>query len=130
MSRTTGLETPMKQPRFRLHRLTTALMLTGVLVACGGKDPEQLVASARDYLQKNDNAAAIIELKNALQEKNDFPEARLLLGKALLDSGDVVGAEAELRKAESRLAGLKDLRHKVARRLCERGILRADEITT
>lgn len=89
----------MKNPRFRLHRLTTALMLTGVLVACGGKDPEQLVASARNYLQKNDNAAAIIELKNALQEKNDFPEARLLLGQALLDSGDVVGAEAELRKA-------------------------------
>lgn len=89
----------MKAPRFSLHRLTAALVLTGVLVACGGKDPEQLVASARDYLKKNDNAAAIIELKNALQEKNDFPEARLLLGQALLDSGDMVGAEAELRKA-------------------------------
>lgn len=89
----------MKHSRFRLHRLTAVLCLTGVLVACGGKDPEQLVASARDYLQKNDNAAAIIELKNALQEKSDLPEARLLLGKALLNNGDPVGAETELRKA-------------------------------
>lgn len=82
-----------------LHRLTVALLLAGVLSACGNKDPQQLVASARDYLQKNNAAAAIIELKNALQAQPDLAEARFLLGKALLENGDVVGAEAELRKA-------------------------------
>lgn len=34
---------------------------------------------------------------------------------------------ASLQTWVTRLAGLKDLRHKVARRLCDRGILRADE---
>ena len=87
---------PMKHS---LQHLSAALLLAGVLTACGNQDPQALVSAARDHLQKNDPAAAIIELKNALQEKPDFPEARLLLGKALLESGDVVGAEAELRKA-------------------------------
>lgn len=82
-----------------LCRLSVALLLAGLLGACGNKDPQQSVAAARDYLQKNDNAAAVIELKNALQEKPDYPEARVLLGTALLNSGDPVGAEAELRKA-------------------------------
>lgn len=89
----------MKPTKLSLQRLSAALLLAGVLGACGNKDPQAFVAAAREHLQKNDNAAAIIELKNALQEKPDFPEARVLLGKALLDSGDVVGAEAELRKA-------------------------------
>jgi len=34
---------------------------------------------------------------------------------------------ASLKTWLGRLAGIKDLRHKVARRLCDRGILRADE---
>ena len=82
-----------------LTRWIAAALLVGALGACGSKDPQALVTSARAYLQKNDRAAAVIELKNALQEKPDFPEARALLGRALLDSGDPVGAEAELRKA-------------------------------
>ncbi len=82
-----------------LSRLGTALLLAGMLSACGSKDPQQLVTAARDYMQKNDNAAAIIELKNALQEKPDLAEARFLLGKAMLANGEVVGAETELRKA-------------------------------
>lgn len=89
----------MKRLNTPLSRLTFALLLAGTLSACGGKDPQALIAAAREHLQKEDNAAAIIELKNALQEKSDLPEARLLLGKVLLDNGDPVGAEAELRKA-------------------------------
>ena len=69
---------PMKHS---LQHLSAALLLAGVLTACGNQDPQALVSAARDHLQKNDPAAAIIELKNALQEKPDFPEARLLLGK-------------------------------------------------
>ena len=88
----------MKRLNTPLSRLSFALVLAGTLSACGGKDPQALIAAAREHLQKDDNAAAIIELKNALQEKSDLPEARLLLGKVLLDNGDPVGAEAELRK--------------------------------
>ena len=71
-----------------------------LVVGCGvGEDPDKLVASAKEYLQKNDPKAAAIQLKNALQKKPDIGEARFLLGKALLDSGDAPSASIELRKA-------------------------------
>lgn len=89
----------MKTLNTSFSRLSGALILAGVLVACSNQDPQALMAAAREHMQKNDHAAAIIELKNALQAQNDLPEARLLLGQALLENGDPVGAEAELRKA-------------------------------
>lgn len=76
----------------------SALLVSLLLVACGEK-PEAMLSSAKDYLAKNDNKAAVIQIKNALQKNPDLPEARFLLGKALLDSGDAAGAETELRKA-------------------------------
>ncbi len=60
-----------------------------------------LIASARDYMAKNDYKAAVIQVKNALQDNPELPEARYLLGQALLRTGDPVGAETELRKARS-----------------------------
>ncbi len=80
--------------------LLSALFVAVALSACGGGDkPEAMLASARDYMAKNDPKAAIIQLKNALQENPDLPEVRSLLGQALLRTGDPVGAETELRKA-------------------------------
>src|SRR5438552_16180828 len=61
--------------------------------------PESMVASAKDYLAKNDRNAAIIQLRNALQKNPDLAEARFLLGKALLDNAEYAAAEKELRKA-------------------------------
>ena len=75
-------------------------LLTAVLLAaCGGDRPEALLASAKGYLSKDDRKAALIELRNALQKKADFAEARFLLGKTLLENGDAAGAEKELRRA-------------------------------
>ena len=80
--------------------LVTLLTAT-VLAGCGGADttPESMLSSAKGYLSKNDNKAAVIQLKNALQKDANLVEARFLLGKALLDAGDNVGAEKELRRA-------------------------------
>ena len=78
--------------------LAISVLSLAMLVACSDK-PETLLASARDYMAKNDNKAAVIQIKNALQQDPDLAEARFLLGKALLDSGDVGGAEVELGKA-------------------------------
>jgi len=87
-------------PDFFRTRATLAALATALLLAaCGGNKPEAMVASARDYLAKGDTKAAVIQLKNALQENPEMAEARFLLGQALLRSGDVVGAETELRKA-------------------------------
>ncbi len=69
-----------------------------LMTACGGS-PEKMVASAKDYLARGDNPAAIIQLKNALQEAPDNGEARFLLGKASLDVRDFVAADKELRRA-------------------------------
>ena len=88
----------MNAKNSKTYTALSALMLTLLLAACGDK-PETMLISAKDYLAKNDSKAAIIQIKNALQSNPDLPEARFLLGTTLLESGDPVGAELELRKA-------------------------------
>jgi len=88
----------MTHKKMRAGAAASLLLLSLLLGACGDK-PEAMIASAKDYLAKNDPKAAAIQIKNALQSAPDMPEARYLLGKALLESGDPVGAETELRKA-------------------------------
>lgn len=88
----------MNAKNLKTYTALSALMLTLLLAACGDK-PETMLISAKDYLEKNDSKAAIIQIKNALQSNPDLPEARFLLGTTLLESGDPVGAELELRKA-------------------------------
>ena len=78
--------------------LALAAMLA-VLGACGGKDESALMASAKQYLEKRDAKAAVIELKNLLEKNPQSGEARFLLGQALLESGDPAGAEVELKRA-------------------------------
>jgi putative PEP-CTERM system TPR-repeat lipoprotein len=73
-------------------------VICGTLIGCSPRAQAPL-DSAKTYLQKNDNKAAIIEIKNALQADPNLPEARFLLGTTLLATGDPVGAEAELRKS-------------------------------
>lgn len=69
-----------------------------LLAACSEK-PDVLLNSAKAYLAKHDNKAAIIQIKNALQVNPNLPDGRFLLGSALLEGGDATGAEAELRKS-------------------------------
>jgi len=73
------------------------LLITG----CNNKfsDPQTLVAEAKQYQQKGDNNAAIIQLKNALQKDPDIAEARYMLGALYVDAGDPTSGEKELRKA-------------------------------
>ena len=88
-------------PRKSMRRVAiSTLLATLILVGCGGDKPESMLASAKDYMAKNDNKSAVIQLKNALQNNPNLAEARFLLGKALLDSGNPVAAEVEMRKAD------------------------------
>ncbi len=75
------------------------LLAAFVLAGCFKESPEKLVASARDYFARGEYNAAAIQLKNALQEAPDNGEARLLLGRALLETRDPASAEKELRRA-------------------------------
>src|SRR5258705_2700126 len=86
--------------RCSISRFTALVALVaGLLAGCGPSTPEALVASAKEYLAKNDRNAAVIQLKTALQTNPDDAEARFLLGKSLLETGEVASAEKELRKA-------------------------------
>jgi putative PEP-CTERM system TPR-repeat lipoprotein len=86
----------MKQP----HRLlVSAALAAALLAACSGQNANELIASARQHLDQGDRAAAVIELKSALQQSPNLAEARFLLGTALLKGGDPTGAAVELRKA-------------------------------
>ena len=76
------------------------LSFTLALAACSGSSEQELIASAKASLEKKDAKAAVIQLKNALQKNANSGEARLLLGKSLLEGGDVAGALVELRKAQ------------------------------
>ncbi len=80
--------------------LTLLLCVCLVLLGgCGGGNADSMLASAKDFLSKNDPKAAVIQIKNALQKDPESAEARYLLGKALIASGDFANAELELRKA-------------------------------
>ncbi len=70
-----------------------------ILAGCSKENPDDLVASAKTYIAKNDPRAAIIQLKNALQKKPDAAEARFLLGQATLAVGDPVSATIDLQRA-------------------------------
>ncbi|HEY8876450.1 MAG TPA: XrtA/PEP-CTERM system TPR-repeat protein PrsT [Roseateles sp.] len=77
------------------------LLLAAALAACSQQRSEQeLLAAAQKRLEQKDTSGAVIELKNLLQKSPDNATGRYLLGKALLEAGDVAGAEVELRKAK------------------------------
>jgi putative PEP-CTERM system TPR-repeat lipoprotein len=80
-------------------RAALGLALAWTLAGCFDHSPEKLMASARDYLAKNDAPAAVIQLRNVLQKSPQNGEARLLLGATLLGQGDALAAEKELRRA-------------------------------
>ncbi|MEO5795519.1 MAG: XrtA/PEP-CTERM system TPR-repeat protein PrsT [Rhodoferax sp.] len=81
------------------RNLIPVFMAVGVLSACGDEKPEVLIAAAKTSLAKNDQKTAIIQIKNALQADPNLPEARFLLGTALLNSGDPAAAEIEFDKS-------------------------------
>lgn len=74
--------------------------LSGLISACSGESAEKFIGAAKLKLQLNDANAAVIQLKNALQKEPGNKDARFLLGKVMLNTGDIVGAIVELQKAQ------------------------------
>ena len=86
--------------------LATAL-LSGVLALAtlSGCSKDQstpaLLAEAKAYQEKGDVKSALIQLKNAVAKSPEDANARLQLGTLYLETGDVLSADKELRRAAS-----------------------------
>ena len=107
----------------------TYLVITSVtliMMGCSDVSPEKMMASAKDYLEKDNPSAAIIQIKNLLSKNPNSAEARLLLGRALLESGDPVAAEVEFRKALELKAAPGQVAPLLARSLMAQG--KADKV--
>lgn len=76
-----------------------ALIGTGIAGCSKTEDVPKLMSEARQYQQKGDDKAAIIQLKNVLQKNPDDAEARHLLGTIYNKTGELQSAEKELRRA-------------------------------
>lgn len=88
-------------PRLRRSLTWTAVAAFSLLAACSGQDPAQLVSAGKAHFEKKEYRAAAIEFKNALQKDGSLNDARFLLGRTLLESGDAAGALVEFNKLES-----------------------------
>ncbi len=84
-----------------MNSVLCAALLTVLLGACSDTSPEQQMLSAKEYLAKDDQKSAEIQVKNALQQNPDIAEARFLLGTILSKDGKLAAAEIEYRKALS-----------------------------
>lgn len=82
--------------------LTSAVIAFGAvgISACSRTETTAtLLADAKQYQQKGDYKAAIIQLKNAVSKSPEDGEARWLLSSLYMETGDAVSAEKEIRKA-------------------------------
>ncbi|MBI5720172.1 MAG: PEP-CTERM system TPR-repeat protein PrsT [Burkholderiales bacterium] len=75
------------------------LVLAAALGGCRGDSEDKLLESAQAFMSKKEYKSATIQLKTLLQRNANSPQARYLLGRALLETGDPAGALLELRKA-------------------------------
>ena len=95
MSRTRARFLPLFSSTF----LAAALLGAGVAAHAADGKASKFYEDALVRFEKKDVDGAIIQLKNALQiDKNMLP-VQVLLGKALLKNGDVIGAEVALGEA-------------------------------
>ncbi|HKY02919.1 MAG TPA: XrtA/PEP-CTERM system TPR-repeat protein PrsT [Burkholderiales bacterium] len=91
----------MTTNKLRIRPTRTALALAlSIALLTGCDSTDSLVQSAKDYQAKKDHPAAVIQLRNALQDDPKHAEARFLLGQSLIATDDRVTAEKELRKAK------------------------------
>ncbi|MGF1685695.1 PEP-CTERM system TPR-repeat protein PrsT [Photobacterium japonica] len=82
-----------------LKTSSTAIAFTLLLTACNSETPEQHISNAKDYLSKGNINAAILELKNAIQQAPENIQSRHLLAETYLRLGNFAAAEKEFSRA-------------------------------
>ena len=81
-------------------RIASMFALLAALGACDKGDSfDDQMARANQFIASSEYESAVIELKSALLKDKRSAEARWLLGKVYLETGDALSAEKELQKA-------------------------------
>ncbi|HEU4846066.1 MAG TPA: XrtA/PEP-CTERM system TPR-repeat protein PrsT [Burkholderiaceae bacterium] len=88
-------------PLRRLAAFAAALATAVTVAACHRADSASMLAQARQASERGEPRAAVIVLKNILQQEPDHRAARLLLGQVYLDLSDPPSAENQLRRARA-----------------------------
>lgn len=108
-------------------RLALLGLIVLVLLGSGGCDAFRsssagdALEAAREHLERNDAASAVIEIKNALQQAPDNAAARALLGQIYAEQGQGQAAEKELRRALDLGVPKSELRVPLAQALLTQG---------
>ena len=79
--------------------LAAGLLAAGPVVRAADEKASKFYEDALVRYEKKDLDGAIIQLKNALQIDRNMLPVQVLLGKALLKNGDVIGAEVAFTEA-------------------------------
>ena len=104
--------------QYRRSAIARRAALSLFLLATGcnqAKTADEFIKSAQSHRAAGAISAAIIDLKNALQQEPKNTSARLLLGQYYLDLPDPVSAEAELLRARQDGAGNPSVAYPLAR---------------
>jgi len=80
-------------------RIFSASLALALSLSLQAAESDSYLNEAKEFLSGGNVSAAVIQLKNALQEDPANTEARLMLGKIYLQQGDGASAEKELRRA-------------------------------
>lgn len=89
----------MKDVSRLINKSVWLLALAIVVAGCGHKTPEDQIEAAKKAQQQGDHKTAIVELKTALQQQPSHGEARFLLAQSLYLTGEMAGADKELKRA-------------------------------
>ncbi|MCP4090967.1 MAG: PEP-CTERM system TPR-repeat protein PrsT [Gammaproteobacteria bacterium] len=86
----------------RFERKVMPIFIALIVAACNdGMTESKHLAKAKEYSEKGEYKAAVIELKNTLQKTPDNPLARLELGKLHLKVWNMAAAEKEFIRAQA-----------------------------
>lgn len=114
-------------PRAPVRRRALRSFCAGVAVALalGGCDvkpnAEKELDLARREAAKGNYSAAVVRLKNVVQQRPDDPDLRMMLGKVELQLGDPVAAEKEFRRARELNPATPESHLYLVRSLVEQG---------
>lgn len=80
-------------------RFVSAILVLSIMAGCGKQSSEEFIQEAKQYLEEDNSAAAIVALKNAVKTEPKSAQARYELGRVYVAQKQYESAEKELNRA-------------------------------